>query len=209
MNELSISTPKPVIGLPGTLSDDALDRAIAGRCDTDRAQQQVRDLMRVYWQPNEPAEDRVRYETLIVKDLAQFSDWAVASALKEWRRTMAKRPTPADLIALCSRYRQNAVVQRNARLGPIQPGPTATHAGHSSTISEACRASFKRIAAEAGFVEHQGEWITQAHRDDLDTVETQRPPHWTEREETAGRWADALRRARAGNRLMSCKEDLR
>lgn len=159
--------------------------------------------MRAYWQPNEIEQERVRYETLIVRDLAQFSDWVVVSAITEWRRTMSKRPTPADLIAMCKRYRQNAVVQKNSRSSRCGPDPESHTGGHSSATSEERKASFRRIADAVGFVEHNGDWISQDYFSDLKAEEeAPRVPHWTERDDTRELWRSHLERARASNPLM-------
>lgn len=162
--------------------------------------------MRCYWQPNEAPEERVRFEALLVKDLSAYSDWVVASSIEEWRRTMAKRPSPAELRATCARFRQHAQVQLNARRDDRVPDPETHRAGHSSSISEEAKASFRRIAAGVGYVEHDGDWITTAHREDREE-QAPRAPHWSEREETATRWADALEKARARNPILGQMRD--
>ena len=58
-------------------------------------------LLAHYWTTNEPQEVRRTIAEDWLEDLTEFPAAVVAAACREWRRTQPRRPTPADIRAIC------------------------------------------------------------------------------------------------------------
>jgi hypothetical protein len=118
-----------------------------GQCNQGRLVDALRDLLSLYYQPNETAEMRARQIALFVKDLADMSDATVHWAVDEWRRTMDRRPTPASLRQLCMVRRAEAT-NALARRQPPEPAPTFQI---SDEERAGRRAQVEQIMRETGF----------------------------------------------------------
>jgi hypothetical protein len=96
----------PAVSAPSSRAPDADHREwIAGA---------VSVLLAFYWQDREP-DDLVLAEQgrLWCDDLEAFPRAVIEAALNQWRRTQTRRPSPADIIALCRKHmpRPTAVAQ--------------------------------------------------------------------------------------------------
>jgi hypothetical protein len=156
----------------------------------------LRDLLSLYYQPNETTDQRTRQIALFVKDLADMSDATVGWAIDEWRRTMDRRPSPASIRQLCMMRRAEA----SAVLAKLRPAEPAPYADANITPEERDKraAILERVAKASGFVQTQhGQWtLPEAEKDKPKPVR-----HWSE---TAlpddPRW-QMLRKARAEAKL--------
>lgn len=63
-------------------------------------------LMSHYWTADDPPAAREAQTLDWIEDLVEFGTDSVARACGEWRRTQSKRPTIADIRALCSKDRE-------------------------------------------------------------------------------------------------------
>lgn len=177
-------------------SNDYLAEAMRGRCDQDRLITTLRDLLSLYFVPDESAEMRVRQIALFVKDMSEFSDDCALWAVDEWRRNHDRRPSPAALRQLAMMRKQEAFKAGERFRKPPEPERFI----EPDPVKRA--ANLERINRDLGMVLHRGQYATPRYVAEAERVERRRP-HWTE---TAApddpRWAD-LRRARAANPLMS------
>jgi hypothetical protein len=133
--------------LPSALSADAIQEALNGRCDQERLLRGIRDLLGIYWQPNDPPEERARQALLFVRDLAEFSDDVVTSALTEWRRHHDRRPTIAGLRQLCM-VRRYGLLEEAKRRAPSLPEPEFRLSDEERAKR---RAQVEQIMRETGF----------------------------------------------------------
>lgn len=162
-----------------------------GRCDQARLTDAMRVLLGHFYQPNETPQMRAMLIADFVRDLADMSDEAVAWAIREWRRTQDRRPSPAALRQLCMMRRHEATQALQARSATSKD--TAPPMWTPATPEElaARKIAFKRIAKDSGFVEVAGQLAFPG-----DAKNPPRIPHWSE---TAApddpRWAE-VRRAR-------------
>ncbi len=150
----------------------------------------LRDLLGLYYQPNETVDQRTRHIALFVKDLADMSDDAVGWAIQEWRRTQDRRPSPASLRQLCMMRRHEASEQTAGRRPP-DPAPYG-----DATIGEEERARREAIVAKcakaSGFVQTKhGQWTLPS-----EAPEAKRVPHWSETAAPTDPRFIELRRAR-------------
>lgn len=153
----------------------------------------LRTLLGLYYIPNETDAERARQIALFVTDLADMSDDCVWWAMREWRRTQDRRPSPAALRQLCMMRRQEAV----RALPKPEPAPPPYKLADEATLEER-RAILARVAEESGMVRSKsGQWTFPS-----EVEEAPRVPHWTETAMPNDRRYAALRRARAGNSLM-------
>jgi hypothetical protein len=108
--------------LPSALSADAIQEALNGRCDQERLLRGIRDL-------------------------AEFSDDVVASALTEWRRHHDRRPTIAGLRQLCM-VRRYGLLEEAKRRAPALPEPEVRLSDEDRARR---RAQVEQIMRETGF----------------------------------------------------------
>lgn len=155
----------------------------------------LRDLLGLYYQPNETDAHRARQIALFVKDLADMSDATVQWALTEWRRTQDRRPTPATLRQLCMVRRSEASQQMSSRR------PKPSEAEFRQEISDAEREHRKAViadvAARCGMIQagQQLAWPKNAEPE-------HRTLHWSETASPEDRrWQD-LQRAREQNAII-------
>jgi hypothetical protein len=146
-NELTKHSPPPRPSLPSSLSSSAIQEALNGRCDQERLLRGVRDLLGLYWQPNDTPEERARQALLFVRDLAEFSDDVVTSALTDWRRYHDRRPTIAGLRQLCM-TRRYVLTEEAKRRSPALPEPEFRLSDEERAKR---RAQVERIMRETGF----------------------------------------------------------
>jgi hypothetical protein len=140
------STPSRPVSLYSA-SNDQIDAILHGRCNQGRLVDALRDLLGLYYQANETAEQRARIIALFVKDLSDMSDATVHWAVDEWRRTQDRRPSPASLRQLCMVRRaeaSNALAKRK----PPEPAPTFQLSDEDRARR---REQVERIMKEAGF----------------------------------------------------------
>jgi hypothetical protein len=121
-NDLTTHSKPQPLSLPSGLSSPALAEALNGRCNQERLLRGIRDLLGLYWQPNDTPEERARQALLFVRDLAEFSDDVVDAALSEWRRQHDRRPTIAGLRQLCM-ARRYGLTEEAKRRSPPEPEP--------------------------------------------------------------------------------------
>jgi hypothetical protein len=146
-NELTKHSQPLHLSLPSALSIDAIHEALNGRCDQERLLRGVRDLLGLYWQSNDTPEERARQALLFVRDLAEFSDDVVASALSEWRRGHDRRPTIAGLRQLCMSRRYGLTEEAKKR-SPPEPAPAFRISDEERAKR---RAQVEQIMKEVGF----------------------------------------------------------
>lgn len=195
------STPSRPVSLYSA-SNDQLAAILHGQCNQGRLVDDLRDILGLYYQPNETDGQRARQIALFVKDLADMSDATVQWALTEWRRTQDRRPMPATLRQLCMLRRSEASQQMASRQ------PKRSEADFRPEISDAERdrrkAVIAEVAAQCGMVKagQQLAWPKNSEPE-------HRTPHWSE---TASpddpRW-QALNKARAANPLTRAPGDLK
>lgn len=181
--------------MPSNASNDYLAAALASRCDQVKLADALRTLIGLYYQPNETEEERVRQIALFIGDLSDMSDDNVWWAMREWRRTQDRRPSPAALRQLCMARRHDLDREEKSRR-PRDVGPQMWSPATPEQIAKR-KSIMDRVAAQAGFVrDKEGALAWPSRPDDKPT----RLPHWSE---TAApddpRWS-ALRAARAGAR---------
>lgn len=169
-------------------SSEYRSASLSTRCDQGKLVDALRTLLGLYYVPNETEAERARQIALFVADLSDMSDDNVWWAMREWRRTQDRRPSPASLRQLCMVRRQEACKLRPAPA----PEPLPYRPATPEQLSER-KAIFDRVAASSGFVRDRvGQWSLPSEE-----AEPERVPHWSE---TAGpndpRWS-ALRKARA------------
>lgn len=167
-----------------------------GRCDQGRLVDGLRDLLSLYYQPDESAEMRARQIALFVKDMADFSDDCALWAIDEWRRNQDRRPSPASLRQIAMTRKQEAFKagERFKRLPEperfVEPDPVKR------------AENLERINASLGMVRRGGRYVSPAYVAETEPDAEKPRPHWSE---TAApddpRW-EHLRRARAANPLM-------
>lgn len=75
-------------------------------------------LLTHYWTGDDDPATRRRQAADWLEDLEEFSVTAIHTAIKKWRREWAKRPTPADIIALARDARDDETVNNPSRLLP-------------------------------------------------------------------------------------------
>lgn len=175
-------------------SNEYLTDVLTGRCDQERLTDALRQLMGHFYQPNETPQMRMLLIADFVRDLADMSDEAVSWAIREWRRTHDRRPSPASLRQLCMMRRHEADAAFKARR-PREVGPQMWNPATPEQLAER-KGAMDRIARSAGFVrDASGQLAFPPKPEDA----PKRIPHWSE---TAApddpRWAE-LRRARAMN----------
>ena len=168
--------------------------SLYGRCDQATLIDPIRTTLGLYFVPNETPEERMRQVAMIVEALADMSEDCVWWALREWRRTQDRRPSPAALRQLCMRRRQEAV----ACLPKPEPAPAPYREAAPEDLAERA-AILARVCGSAGFVQTQhGQWTLPEEEKDKPA----RVPHWSE---TAApddpRW-EQLRRSRAASGLV-------
>lgn len=180
--------------MPSSASNDYLADALGTRCDQPRLAGALRTLLGLYFQPGETPEERARQIATFVADLSDMSEDNVWWAMREWRRTHDRRPSPASLRQLCM-VRRMELTRAMARRSPVEePAPFQVLTDEERAHRKAVVAS---AAAACGFVKNQhGQW-------ELPPLEGRpRLPHWSK---TAApedpRWA-ALRKARAANAIV-------
>jgi hypothetical protein len=195
-NDLTTSsTPLRPVSLYSA-SNEQLQAILHGQCNQGRLVDALRDLLSLYYQPNETTDQRTRQIALFVKDLADMSDATVGWAIDEWRRTMDRRPSPASIRQLCMMRRAEATAVL-AKLRPAEPAP---YADANITPEERDKRAdiLERVAKASGFVQTQhGQWTLPVDP----KAELEVKPHWSV---TAApddpRW-QMLRKARAGVKL--------
>jgi hypothetical protein len=128
-------------------SNEQLTAILHGQCNQARLVDALRDLLSLYYQPNETTEIRARQIALFVKDLADMSDATVGWAIDEWRRTQDRRPSPASLRQLCMVRRAEATTAQ-AKRRPPEPAPTFQLSDEERAKR---RAQVEQIMKEAGF----------------------------------------------------------
>jgi hypothetical protein len=149
--------------------------------------------MGLYFVPDETPEERMRQVAMILEAVADMSDDCVWWALREWRRTQDRRPSPASLRQLCMRRRQEAV----ACLPEPQPSPPPYREAAPEDLAERA-AILAKVATSVGLVQTQhGQWTLP----DNPEAKPERVPHWSE---TVGpddpRW-EMVRRSREDSPL--------
>jgi hypothetical protein len=88
-----------------------------------------------YWTANEPEEARRAQIEDWFEDVAEFGPGIVAEACGAWRRSESRRPTPADIRALCIREQtEHAPVRRVTISGPTDRDAWARSLGWSSFL---------------------------------------------------------------------------
>jgi len=176
-------------------SNNYQDEAAYGECDQAVLIRSLRDLLSLYYQPDETPQMRARQIALFVKDMADFSDDCAGWAIDEWRRNQDRRPSPASLRQLGMRRKQEAFGAIKSR-----PEPMVPHIPYAEPDLEERKEVIERINRNLGHVLHRGRYVSPTYvADDVQP----RKPHWSE---TAApddpRWA-ALRKSRAANALMN------
>jgi hypothetical protein len=171
-------------------SNSYVAESLNGRCDQTRLIDALRTLLGLYYIPNETEAERARHIALFVTDLADMSDDCVWWAMREWRRTQDRRPSPASLRQLCMMRRQEAV----RALPKPEPAPPPYKLADEATLKER-KAILARVAKENGLVQSKsGQWTLPSEE-----VEAPRIPHWTETAKPDDPRYAELRRARAAN----------
>jgi hypothetical protein len=94
--------------LLSSASSEYIRESLNGRCDQERLTDALRTLLGLYFVPTETQGERARQVAMFVVDLGEFSDDAVWWAIREWRRTQDRKPTPASLRQLCMMRREEA-----------------------------------------------------------------------------------------------------
>jgi hypothetical protein len=150
----------------------------------------LRDLLGLYFIPDETAEHRARQIAIFVKDLGGMSDDVVGYALTEWRRKQDRRPSPAALLQLCAMRRNEAA--KATALRNIQNTGTADLTPLAPEDRAAREAVFERCAKSAGFLRVDGRWVTP----EAAKEKPARVPHWTETAPADHPWFKALELAR-------------
>jgi hypothetical protein len=89
-------------------ANEYIQESLNGRCDQERLTDTMRTLLGLYFVPTETQVERARQVAMFVADLSEFSDDAVWWAIREWRRTQDRKPTPASLRQLCMMRREEA-----------------------------------------------------------------------------------------------------
>lgn len=156
-------------------SNDYLQEVLYGRCDQARLVDDLRDLLGLYYQPNETAEQRARHIALFVKDLGDMSQDCVDWAISDWRRNHDRRPSPASLRQLCMMRRHEAVKAMGGGR-PYNPPVGNPNPDPARSVEER-QAIVERCAKAAGMVKHEGQWVTPAL---IAEREQKRIPHWSE-----------------------------
>ena len=188
--------------MPSSASNDYLALALETRCDQGRLVDSLRTLLGFYYQPNETESERARQIALFVADLSEMSDDNVWWAIREWRRTQDRRPSPATLRQLCMMRRHEVGKALKGRQPQESAAPYRVE-----FLTEEERAHRKAVVAKAaascGFVQNKhGQWELP------DDNAPKRMPHWSETANASNPlFAETLAHARAGNPLIRKPED--
>lgn len=99
---------------------------------------QIHVLMRFYYQDDtDPATEEAVARSW-ADDLGSYPDWAIADAIRQWRRNKRTRPTPADLLSLCGEALHHHEQNRTAAVA-IAKAPTVEAARASQRDHESGR----------------------------------------------------------------------
>jgi hypothetical protein len=174
-NDLTINSThsRPVSLI--SASNEQIAAVLHGQCDQARLVDSLRDLLSLYYQPNETTDMRARQIALFVKDLSDMSDATVFWAIDEWRRTMDRRPSPASLRQVCMMRRFEANKALALRKAP-EAAPYETN--EISPDEKAKRAAIlERVSKAAGYVKTEhGQWTLPEDP----KAKPARLPHWSE-----------------------------
>lgn len=129
-------------------SHQEISEALAQRAPADGLARAVRDLLKNYWQPDETPEEQARHVGLMVADLARFSAVALRWALREWRLTVPKRPSTADLVRLAGKRERELMARRDDLLAIERLASEPPRDRGDRAQREAC---MDRLLNEAGF----------------------------------------------------------
>lgn len=196
-NDLTTTSPTSRPVLPSSASNDYLADALGTRCDQPRLAGALRTLLGLYFQPGETPEERARQIATFVADLSDMSEDNVWWAMREWRRTQDRRPSPASLRHLCM-VRRMELTRAMASRSPVED----TAPFQVDVLTEEERAHRKAVVASAaascGFVRNKhGQWELPEPGG-----KPERVPHWSETASPEDpRWI-ALRKSRAANALV-------
>jgi hypothetical protein len=117
-----------------------------GQCDQERLVWAIRDLLSLYYQPDDSAEMRARQIALFVKDMGEFSDDCAFWAIDEWRKAHDRRPTPAALRQMAMMRKQEAF-KAAERLKRAEPEPRFVEPDPEKRAE-----NLERILAATGFI---------------------------------------------------------
>jgi hypothetical protein len=175
-------------------SNDYIEKSLNGRCDQIRLTDSLHTLLGLYFIPNESDAERARQIAVFVLDLADMSEDCVWWAIREWRRTETRRPTPAGLRQLAMMRRHEASKRRRV---PVPP--TLIEPPRRDTTMEERKEILAKIAKDLGLVKGRDEQWTLPS----DLTPAPRVPHWSEGAKADDPRYAALRKARAENALMT------
>lgn len=84
----------------------------------------ARRCLKLYFEPDMTAEDRVAILEAFARALRDFPRWAVSRAFDGWEREQRRRPSPGDIVALTRAALQpvrDELAERQKALQPPEP----------------------------------------------------------------------------------------
>ncbi|MCJ8139581.1 hypothetical protein [Falsirhodobacter halotolerans] len=197
----SPSTPSPIAS-PTAQPTSTLQAAIRGGHDSGEVLRRVNVVLGLYFAPDQDPQVAAGVREEFVRALAPYPTWAVHRAFDDWTRTMQRRPSPGDIVILVGKAMRPITdeLARRDRLASQQALTDQTE----RVSAEAAQG----ILARAGFTPQRMEAVraapmagTFAEAESRTTEE--RRPHWSKTVAYDSPEMEALRRARAGNKMIA------
>lgn len=157
----------------------------------------ARRCLKLYFEPDMTAEDRVAILEAFARALRDFPRWAVSRAFDGWEREQRRRPSPGDIVALTRAALQpvrDELAERQKALQPPEP---------PRVRSEAEKAAANEVLRRAGFTPRRMEVLprkAEGGAPEQTEAHAPRPTHTFRTLDSVG--LEVLRAARNANPLV-------